>query len=130
MLFDTSYSDKKITKAIDSAVGKPYSFKARWKLGGIGSKRMVIKSISEEYQKHLKSDIYETKANIELRPKGLIIHFRDKLQTMTWVVPFIGIKIQSENDLEITSQGKFIQFDKESIDKKFVEKVINRINSE
>jgi len=128
MLLDTSYTDKKITRTINEAVGEPYTFKERWKMGGIGSNRMVIKDISPAYQKHLKSDIYETKANIELRPKGLLIHFRDKLQAMTWVMPISEIKIQSENDLRITSEGNFICFDEQTVDQKFLDKILLRMN--
>lgn len=127
MLFDTSYTDKKITKKINDAVGKPFSFKERWKLKGIGSKRMVITDISDEYRKHLKANHYETKANIELRPGGILIHFRDKLQTMTWVMPYESMKLNLSNGLILQSDGKFIHFRKEDIDNKFLEKLTDQL---
>lgn len=126
MIYDTSYSNKETTRQINKVVGLPYSFKERWKLGGIGSKRMIIEEISEEYKKYLNADHYQSNANIELRPKGILIHFRHKLQAYSWVMPFKELSIKSSEKLRITSDGKFIQFkDGMEVNRKFIEKMIN-----
>ena len=128
MLFDTSYTDKRITKQINEAVGKPFSWRDRWKIGGIGSRRMVITAISEEYKKYLKAEHYETMANIELRPKGIIIHFRHKLQAYSWVMPFESLQMDSESGLELKSVGKFVAFNNET-DQSFIKKLGSRFES-
>jgi len=127
MIFDTSYSDKETTRQIDKAVGQGYSFKERWKMGGIGSPRMSIADISEEYKKYMKPDHYVSNANIELRPKGILVHFRHKLQAYTWVMPFPSLKIELQELLRIESDDKFIVF-KEGINEKFVRKVEERLS--
>ena len=124
MIFDTSYSDKKITRQIDQAVGHPYSWKERWKMGGIGSKRMVIQDISEDYRKYLNAAYYHTNANIELRPKGILVHFRHKLQAYTWVMPFDDLEIASETLLTLKAAGKFLEFDPGD-QQKFIAKLIS-----
>ncbi|MEQ6166408.1 hypothetical protein AAOE16_04375 [Ekhidna sp. MALMAid0563] len=111
MIFDTSYSDKEITRKINQAVGLPFSWKERWKMGGIGSRRMTIHEISEDYKKYLNADHYVSTASIELRPKGIIIHFRHKLQAYSWIMPFSSLKIEYDNSLRLESEGKHIYFD-------------------
>ncbi|MEQ8629113.1 hypothetical protein [Ekhidna sp.] len=111
MIFDTSYSDKEITRKINQAVGLPFSWKERWKMGGIGSRRMTIHEISEDYKKYLNADHYVSTASIELRPKGIIIHFRHKLQAYSWIMPFSTLKIEYDNSLRLESEGKHIYFD-------------------
>lgn len=128
MLFDTSYSDKKITKQINKAVGKPFSWRDRWKIGGIGSRRMVITDISEEYKKYLKAEHYETMANIELRPRGIIIHFRYKLQAYSWVMPFESLQMDDESGLELKSDGKFVAFNHET-DQPFIRKLVSQFDN-
>ncbi len=125
MIFDTSYTDKTIIRKINNAVGEAFGFKERWKLGGIGSKRMVIEDISEEYRKYLNAEHYVSNANIELRPKGILIHFRHKLQAYSWVMPYTDLVIEKAERLTLTSNGKFIRF-KDAIEtnSKFIEKMV------
>lgn len=110
MIFDTSYSDKETTRKIDQAVGRSFSWKERWKMGGIGSRRMTISDISEEYKEYMNADHYVSTANIELRPKGLILHFRHKLQAYSWILPYESLQIAFDGVLRLESNGLFIQF--------------------
>jgi len=125
MIFDTSYSDKETTRQINKAVGPPFSWKERWKMGGIGSRRMVISHISEEYQKYMKADHYETKANLELRPEGIIIHFRHRLQAYSWIMPYSALKVKHDTSLRLESEGKFIQFDQVTGNESFIQRMMN-----
>lgn len=126
MVFDTSYSDKEITRKINAAVGPSFSFKERWRMGGIGSPRMVIDAISEEYERYLNPAHYQSHANLELRPQGILIHFRHKLQAYTWVMPYRDLQIDWNNSLTLTCQGKYIRF-KPPIKGAFVERIQNHL---
>lgn len=123
MIFDTSYSDKETTRKINEAVGHPFSWKQRWKMGGIGSRRMTIDSISEVYQKYMNASHYISSANIELRPKGVIIHFRHKLQAYSWIMPYSTLKIQYKHALRLESDGKHIHFN-EPGNERFINQMI------
>lgn len=122
MLFDTSYHDKRIERQINDLAGKPFSLRERLKLRGIGSKRMVIQEISAAYQKYMNPDHYQSKANLELRPYGLIIHFRHKLQSYSWVMPYSQVEIKNEDHLFLGSNEKFIQF-KDKLEAGFLDKI-------
>jgi len=124
MLFDTSYQDKKIEKQINETVGLPFSFMERWKLKGIGSKRLTIKSVSEVYSKYINAAHYVSNANLELRPKGLIIHFRHKLQAYSWVMPFNDLIIENKTGLVLKANDKFVTF-QEKLEDNFLSKINN-----
>jgi len=51
MVHNTTYPDPQITYLINQTVGKPYPFLQRIKMGGIGSKRMNILTLSPSLQK-------------------------------------------------------------------------------
>ncbi|MEM6643665.1 MAG: hypothetical protein AAF616_11855 [Bacteroidota bacterium] len=125
MIFDTSYTDKRTTRKINEAVGLPFSWKERWKYGGIGSKRMVIKDISAEYKKYMKAAHYLSNANIELRPKGIIIHFKHKLESYAWIMPYAALSIERSDEFVLKAAGRFISFHQE-LDQKFIVKLMNR----
>lgn len=123
MIFDTSYSDKEITRQINQSVGVPFSWKQRWKMGGIGSRRMTIHAISEDYKKYMNADHYVSTASIELRPKGIIIHFRQKLQAYSWIMPYDSLTIDFNGYLRLESSGRFIKFNDPRNDK-FIQQMI------
>lgn len=122
MIFDTSYSDKETTRKINLSVGPPFSWKQRWKMGGIGSRRMTVSAISEDLKPYMNADHYVSTASIELRPKGIIVHFRHKLQVYSWIMPYNDLKIEYEHSLRLESKGKYIRFDRP-----YNERFINRM---
>lgn len=122
MLFDTSYKDKKIERKINETVGPSFSFAERWKLKGIGSKRFSIKSVSEEYRGFVNAAHYISNANLELRPKGIIVHFRHKLQAYSWIMPFSDLVVENKTALHLMSDGKHITFG-ERLDDAFFDKM-------
>ena len=124
MIFDTSYSDKETTRQINKAVGKPFSWKQRWKMGGIGSRRMTVNGISEELKQYMNAEHYISTASIELRPHGIIIHFRHKLQAYSWIMPYSELKIKYEHSLQLESKGKFIRFD-DPDNERFINRMID-----
>lgn len=110
MFVETTYPSREITFQINKKVGKPYSLMERLKMGGIGSKRMSIEEVSPEYNEYLNPDYYVTHGNIELRPKGIIIHFRYKLESYTLVIAFDELKVETDNKLILRFGESFIKF--------------------
>lgn len=126
MIFETTYTKRETILEINKLVGKPYSLLERLKMKGIGSKRMAISAISEEYQEYMNADHYMTHANIELRPKGIILHFRYKLESYAWPMPYGQVVVETTPILTFKSSGKFISFKNGmEVNKLFIDKIIS-----
>ena len=112
-LYNISYSDKETDKLINDEMGNPYSLIKKIKLKGIGSRRMIIEHFSDN-MKHLTLKVSGIQyANIELRPKGLIIHINQGIYTYAWTVPFFRLSIYNGDYFTVHGNGNFIQFNKE-----------------
>ncbi|MGY8966841.1 MAG: hypothetical protein ACKVHJ_06515 [Flavobacteriales bacterium] len=93
MLLNISYNDPTVKRQIEKAVGRPFSLKQRWKLGGIGSQKLMINSASIDIHNLLILDNNLKSCNLELRPLGIIVHFRSLLETYGLIIPYYKLKI-------------------------------------
>ena len=93
MLLNVSYNNKEVSRKVDGEVGKPFTLKERWKLGGIGSPKLFITASSIEIRNLLILDNNLDSCNIELRPKGIIVRFRSLLETYALVIPFYKLSV-------------------------------------
>ena len=117
-LYNLSYSDKETDKLINDEMGKPYSLIKKIKLKGMGSRRMIIEHFSDD-MKHLTLKVSGIQyANIELRPKGLIVHINQGIYTYAWTVPFFRLSIYNGDYFTVHGNGNFIQFNKEKVGRK------------
>lgn len=110
MILETTYTDKSNDQIINDLVGKPYSFFQIFKMKGVGSKRMVIEDSSPNFKPFLNKVADTSYANLELRPKGILIRINKGLQNFTWIIPFYHLVIYKTNGSSIHAQGKFIHF--------------------
>lgn len=93
MLKNISYNNPKIIDEINNYVGKPYTILQRLKIGGIGSSKLIVNSADSIIENLLNLDNNLNYCNIEIRPKGIIIHFKSLLETYGLIVPFYKLKI-------------------------------------
>ena len=93
MLKNISYNNPKIIDEINDYVGKPYTILKRLKIGGIGSSKLIINSADSIIENLLNLDNNLNYCNVEIRPKGIIIHFKSLLETYGLIVPFYKLKI-------------------------------------
>ena len=93
MLKNISYNNPKIIDEINNYVGKPYTILQRLKIGEIGSSKLIINSADSIIENLLNLDNNLNYCNIEIRPKGIIIHFKSLLETYGLIVPFYKLKI-------------------------------------
>ncbi|WP_420400659.1 hypothetical protein [Flagellimonas sp.] len=126
MLLNVSYNDKSRTQKIDTTVGKPFSLKERWALGGIGSPKLFITETSMEIQNLLILDNNLNTCNIEIRPKGIIVRFRSLLETYGLIIPYYKLKIY-KGDFAVYSIYKDHYFIKVKSDTKAVQKFFKKL---
>lgn len=102
MLFKYSYYSKKTEEEIHELVGKSIGFMDRIKMGGIGSQRFLVQEADSEITALLSKQNMAPSTNIELRPKGIIMSFRIKLDNWVLVLPYRKLSIfKSAKELTI-----------------------------
>ena len=126
MLLNVSYTDKKITQKIDEELGKPFTLKERFQLGGIGSPKLHITDASVEIQNLLILDNNLNTCNIEMRPKGIIVRFRSLLETYGLIIPFYKLTIY-KGDLAVYSIYRDNYFIKVRSDTKAIQKYFKKL---
>jgi hypothetical protein len=110
MVLNTTYYSKDNKEIINDLVGKPFSLLQSIKLKGVGSKRMIVDEVSPNLVNVLNQVSDINYANIELRPKGILIMINKGLNNYTWVIPYYHLVIYKVNGSSIHAQGRFIHF--------------------
>ncbi len=126
MLVNVSYNNKEITRKVDDEVGRPFTLKERWAMGGIGSPKLFITEASIEIRNLLLLDNNLDTCNIEMRPKGLIVRFRSLLETFALVVPYYKLGVY-KGDFAVYSIFKDHYFIKVRSDTKAIQKFFRKI---
>lgn len=126
MLLNVSYSNKTVTNKIDQEVGKPFTLKERFKMGGIGSPKLEITEASVEIRNLLILDNNANCCNIEIRPKGIIVGFRSLLESYALIIPYYKLTIY-KGDFAVYSIYRDNYFIKVKSDTKAIQKFFKRL---
>ena len=128
MIFSTTHTNKEAKELTNDLLGLPFSFYQSLKMGGIGSKRMIIEETSQNIVDYTNKISDVNYANIELRPEGIIVLLNKGLNNYNWVIPFRQLVIYKTDRLSIHAQGKYICFKNNMLyreNKKFIAKMID-----
>jgi hypothetical protein len=126
MLVNVSYNNKETTRKIEEAVGKPFTLKERWAMGGIGSPKLIITETSLEINNLLILDNNLNSCNIEMRPNGIIVGFRSLLESFALVIPYYKLIIY-KGDASVYSIFRDHYFIKVESDTKAVQKFFRKL---
>ncbi|RRQ49274.1 hypothetical protein DZC72_01230 [Maribacter algicola] len=126
MILNVSYNNKSISQKIDNEVGKPFTLKERWNLGGIGSPKLIITEASIEIRNLLILDNNMDTCNIEIRPKGIIVRFRSLLETFALIVPYYKLTLY-KGESSVYSLYRDQYFIKVESDTKAVQKFFKKL---
>jgi len=126
-LYNITYKNKETEKEINAEMGKPFGLIEKLRLGGIGSRRMIIENFSVDL-KNLALKVSGIQyANIELRPNGVIIHINQGIYTHAWTIPYFRLSIFNGDFFTLHGGGSHIQFNKEKSwkeNKEFLQKIV------
>tara|TARA_B110000240_G_scaffold143597_1_gene158875 strand:+ start:1015 stop:1437 length:423 start_codon:yes stop_codon:yes gene_type:complete len=128
MIFNTTHSNKDATATINDLLGKSYSFIQAIKMGGVGSKRMVIDAVSPGFLKVVNTVSDINYGNIELREKGILVHINKGLKNYSWAIPYYQLHTYKTEGFSIHAQGNFVRFKDNKLlkeNKKFIAKIID-----
>ena len=126
MILETTYETKEIRKEIDEHIGKSFSLMETIRMRGIGSKRMLVKELSPNMMEYKQRSMDRQFINVELRPKGIIVHIRMNYRHFAWLIPYYQLAIYKTDSLNIHAQGRYIKtLDGFKNNMKFVEKMLD-----
>ncbi|WP_438989014.1 hypothetical protein [Polaribacter sp.] len=128
MIFNTTHKNKDATATINDMVGDGYSFVKSIKMGGTGSKRMMIANVSPGFIKVINTIADINYGNIELREKGILVHITKGLKNFSWAIPYYQLHTYKTDGFSVHAQGNFVRFQNNKLlkeNKKFIDKLIN-----
>jgi hypothetical protein len=96
MILNVSYQNKSQEQEINNFVGISYTFWESLKMGGSGSQKLIVVDFHEIFDPYLKQLHSAKYCNIELRPKGIGLRFRYKLETIGWFIPYINLSYEHD----------------------------------
>lgn len=128
MVLNTTYTNKDNDALIMELVGKPFTFFKQLKMRGTGSGRMIIDEVSPNLERALLNGHDLNYANIELRPKGILVRITRRLDNFTWIIPYYQLYTYKINGFSIHGQGEFLHFRNDRFvksNKEFLKKMLN-----
>ncbi len=134
MLLQVSYNDKEITRKIDAKPGKPFTLRERFKMRGIGSPKLVLTETSIQISNLMNLDNNRNVCNIEMRPNGIIVGFRSKLNSYALIIPYYKLVLYKgkAEEYSIYKDDYFFKIEARARDKSvhsFIKKVIDAKNA-
>ncbi len=127
MLYNTTYKNADIKNTIDEILGKPYSFLERIQLKRVGSQRMIVEEVSPKFYHFLNSVADVNYINIELRPKGILVHLTQALNKFSWPIAYHYLAVFDSNLFSIHAQGNYIKVKKDQryqSNQKFIQQIL------
>ena len=109
-MLNTTHKNEENELLIEDLVGRPFSLIKKLKMGGVGSGRMVIEEASPKLEMTLINGHDLNYANIELRPKGILVRITRRLDNFTWIIPYYHLHIYKTSGLSVHGQGQFLHF--------------------
>jgi hypothetical protein len=110
LILDSTHPNKEHKQIINDLIGKSFSFIEAIKMGGVGSKRMIIEEASPNMKQYLNQVSDINYANIEMRTDGVVVYINKGLKNFTWIIPYYQLVIYKTNGTSIHAQGKYIHF--------------------
>ena len=110
MIFNSTYTDPEKDLEVDKIIGKKFNLIESILMGGIGSKRLILKSFSVKFKDYIKEGFDLNYVNIELRKKGIKVFITNRQKRITWVIPYHRLVIYKTPFFSIHSNGSFLKF--------------------
>lgn len=108
MIHDFSTRHPDIIRLLKKEVGSPFTVWQRIKMKGIGSGRLKIAASSPRISALLGDANVMKFMSIEMRPKGIIIHFKRNLVHYIWPIPYVKLAIYNTEKISFHSEGEYI----------------------
>lgn len=112
MLIDVTVPERRVRQEIATQVGEAYTLRERLQMKGIGSQTFRIVKASQQIH-DLAGDTHQLRhSNIELRPDGIIVHFRSRAKSLAWVIPYWKLNLyMQDGDLSLYAGQHYMRLE-------------------
>ncbi|MCB9245811.1 MAG: hypothetical protein H6606_05220 [Flavobacteriales bacterium] len=108
--FNNTRFDRVLEQEVDQLLGKRFGLMYKLKNGSVGSEPFIVQAWKGDFNFDPESKDYDRKCNMELRPKGIIVHYRKQMSTFIWPIPFHQLTIfQSAGIITIYQNTNFLK---------------------
>ena len=108
MMHNTTHNSPETEELIDTALGKRFTLWKKIQMKGIGSRRMVLKRSSPNFEQYTNKVADINYVSIELRPKGILVHLTKGLKNYAWAIPYYQLAFFKSEEFSIHAQGNFL----------------------
>jgi hypothetical protein len=108
MMHNTTHNSPETEELIDTALGKRFTLWKKIQMKGIGSRRMVLKRTSPNFDQYTNKVADINYVSIELRPKGILVHLTKGLKNFAWAIPYYQLAFFKSEEFSIHGQGNFL----------------------
>lgn len=109
MIFNTTEINSNFINTADQVLGESYDWRDKLSKGKTISSKMMIDSLKTPLHVQNQDVLVINYAQIELRPKGVIVYYRVGLEKFSWCIPFFRLVIYKSNVLSIHAEGSFVK---------------------
>ena len=105
LFYRYSYRTKETEETLNTLLGKPYGLVRSLKMGGTGSQRFDVVEINKEIADIIASSSNPPYINLEMRPKGLMLHLKVRLDNWVLALPYHLLSLySSDNQLRLFAE--------------------------
>lgn len=117
MIFETSSHSAILTAKCNDLVGSQISFFEKIASGSISSPTLKLIQFSSAFGKLNAQQAMDGLMEIEIRPKGIIVHFQKQFIPFSWAIPFYKLHTYQSQNVSIHADGHFMKFTASYLDK-------------
>lgn len=128
MLLDHTAHLPSDNEAINELVGTSFSLLTKIQMGGTGSEKMEITACSRYFQEALNSHQQTNYGSIEIRTRGVIVHFNNGRSYYVWCIPYYRLSVYQTKSLSIHGEGRVVTFKvNRNQNKSFIRKLLKQM---
>ena len=120
---------REVKQLLNEMVGPPITLMERLSKGAIGSHRMIVDEYSEVFAQIFDKNPGIIYTNIELRPKGILLHFNIRYTRYSWIIPYHKLVLFNSDTVSFHYDDEHIRIRNDhnlSMNHKILKKIIDR----
>lgn len=109
MVYHNNKNSREQKDKIDAALGRTFNLVENFSMGGKGSPRILVRDAHPKLLPMLGHGSDQRFVNIELRPKGILVFFRNHVNDFVWPIPYYQLSLFAADTFNLHAHGLFLR---------------------